>query len=42
MLDVKLMIQTVKILFMRESTEGIAAGQTTAALNEFDLKEEEL
>lgn len=32
MLDVKLMIQTVKILFMKESTEGIAAGQTTAAL----------
>ena len=32
MLDVKLIIQTVKILFMRESTEGIAAGQTTAAL----------
>ena len=31
MLDVKLMIQTVKILFMKESTEGIAAGQTTAA-----------
>ena len=33
MLDVKLMIQTVKILFMKESTEGIAAGQTTAALD---------
>ena len=31
MLDVKLMIQTVKILFMKESTEGIAADQTTAA-----------
>ena len=30
MLDVKLMVQTVKILFMKESTEGIAAGQTTA------------
>ena len=32
MLDVKLMIQTVKILFMKESTEGVAAGQTTAAM----------
>ena len=32
MLDVKLMIQTVKILFMKESTEGIAAGQTTATI----------
>lgn len=30
MLDVKLMIQTVKILFMKESTEGISMGQTTA------------
>lgn len=33
MLDVKLMIQTVKILFMKESTEGVAAGQTTATLD---------
>ena len=32
MLDVKLMIQTVKILFMKESTEGVAAGQTTATM----------
>lgn len=40
MLDVKLMIQTVKILFMKESTEGIAAGQTTAALIEPKIKEE--
>ncbi|RJW31844.1 sugar transferase [Clostridiales bacterium TF09-2AC] len=31
MLDVKLMIQTVKILFMKESTEGVAEGQATAA-----------
>ncbi len=30
-LDLKLMVQTVKILFMRESTEGVAAGQITAA-----------
>lgn len=29
-LDLKLMIQTVKILFMKESTEGIEKGQTTA------------
>lgn len=32
MLDVKLMIQTVKILFMKESTEGVAAWQTTATM----------
>ncbi|NBH19987.1 sugar transferase, partial [Clostridiaceae bacterium] len=31
MLDVKLMVQTVKILFMKESTSGIAANQITAA-----------
>ena len=30
MLDVKLMIQTVKILFMKESTEGIGVEHTTA------------
>ena len=41
MLDVKLMIQTVKILFMKESTQGIAMGQTTAALSLFELKKEE-
>ncbi|NBH36704.1 hypothetical protein D3Z58_25215 [Clostridiaceae bacterium] len=29
-MDVKLMVQTVKILFMKESTEGIAAGQIMA------------
>ncbi|MSS36810.1 sugar transferase [Clostridium porci] len=32
MMDVKLMIQTLKILFMRESTKGIAENQTTARL----------
>ena len=32
MLDVKLMVQTIKILFMKESTEGVTAGQTTAAM----------
>ena len=35
LLDFKLMIQTVKILFMKESTEGIAAGQTTATSEDF-------
>lgn len=29
--DLQIMFATVKILFMRESTEGVAAGQTTAA-----------
>ena len=29
--DMKIMLATVRILFMRESTEGVAAGQTTAA-----------
>ena len=33
MLDVKLMVQTVKILFMKESTEGIANGNITAIKN---------
>lgn len=37
LLDLKLMIQTVKILFMKESTEGIAAGQTTAAMDHREL-----
>ncbi|HBF3624221.1 TPA: sugar transferase, partial [Clostridioides difficile] len=32
MLDVKLIILTVKILFMKESTEGIAKEQSTAKL----------
>lgn len=38
MLDVKLMIQTVKILFMKESTEGVDVGQVTAVLRESDSK----
>ena len=42
MLDVKLMIQTVKILFMKESTQGIAAGQTTAAMEAFVEKSGEM
>ena len=29
-LDLKLIMQTVKILFMKESTEGVEQGQTTA------------
>ena len=29
--DLKLMFATVRILFMKESTEGVAAGQTTAS-----------
>lgn len=33
-LDVKLLLQTVKILFQKESTEGIEAWQTTAATRE--------
>ena len=41
MLDVKLMIQTIKILFMKESTEGVADGQTTAAMELTRKKESE-
>lgn len=33
-LDLKLILMTVKVLFMRESTEGIAEGQITATLEE--------
>lgn len=32
--DLKIMLATVKILFIPESTEGVAEGQTTAAENE--------
>lgn len=42
MLDVKLMVQTVKILFMKESTEGVAVGQTTATTDLLELKKEEV
>ena len=42
MLDLKLMVQTVKILFMRESTEGVAAGQTTAAMEAANIKNGEI
>lgn len=33
-LDLKLIMMTVKILFMRESTEGVAEGQVTATLED--------
>lgn len=32
--DLKIMLATVKILFMPESTEGVAEGQTTASVNQ--------
>lgn len=32
--DIKIMFATVKILFMPESTEGVAEGQTTASANQ--------
>lgn len=38
MLDIKLIIQTVKILFMKESTEGIGAGRTTASAESTENK----
>ena len=28
--DIKLVLATIKVLFMKESTEGVDAGQTTA------------
>ena len=31
--DLSIMFATVKILFMKDSTEGIAEGQTTASNN---------
>lgn len=39
-LDLKLMIMTVKILFMKESTEGVADGQITAKVDEVTLKKQ--
>ena len=33
-LDFKLILMTIKVVFMKESTEGVAAGQTTATLEE--------
>lgn len=37
--DLRLMFATFRILFMAESTEGIAGGQTTALMTESDLAE---
>ena len=34
--DIKLIFATVRVLFMRESTSGVAEGQTTAAKQEVD------
>ncbi len=36
-LDLKLIFMTVKILFMKESTEGVAEGQTTAPYDKLKL-----
>lgn len=36
--DLKIMFATVKILFMPESTEGVADGQTTAKADEEEKK----
>lgn len=33
-LDLKLILMTLKVVFMKESTEGVAEGQTTATLEE--------
>lgn len=35
--DLKIILATIKILFMRESTEGIAEGQTTASDTEKNI-----
>ena len=35
--DLKLMFATVKILFMAESTEGIAEGKTTASKKDITI-----
>ena len=37
--DLRIMFATVKILFMPESTEGVAAGQTTAMENNYTEKD---
>ena len=36
--DFRIMLATVKILFMKDSTEGVAEGQTTAAMVKEDEK----
>lgn len=40
--DFKIIFATIKILFIPESTEGIAEGQTTAAVNDSENNEEML
>lgn len=38
--DLKIIFATIQILFQKESTEGIAAGQTTASTNEQSVRTE--
>ena len=40
--DLRLILATIKILFVPDSTEGIAAGQTTAMGTGSEEREEEL
>lgn len=40
--DMRIMLATVKVLFMKESTEGIEEGQTTASHKTEEKKEQEL
>ena len=37
--DLRIIFATVKILFLRESTEGVAEGQTTASVVKSDTRE---
>ena len=34
-MDMRIMLNTIKILFLPESTEGVAEGQTTAMENNY-------
>lgn len=40
-LDLKLILMTIKIIFMKDSTEGVAEGQTTATLVPGEYSEED-
>lgn len=40
-LDIKLILMTLKVLFMKDSTEGVAEGQTTATLVPGEYSEED-
>lgn len=40
-LDLKLILMTLKVLFMKDSTEGVAEGQTTATLAPGEYSEED-